>query len=333
VGITGGEDGTQKQEVTVNATTKTTVSATVDSSEGWGEVVEEVKDVLKDQKDSGSSGSGVTTVYSPDSTVSADVQLTGSTVAGSDLAALAGTDVTLNVTTSDGDQWVIEQSVQKSSNFKKSEYDLNYTVTVQDKAVSGIDSDTVYQVKFDGTTDFSATVGINVEVGNAYEYATLFEKQGRGVTALQTVITDANGVAWFSVDHVEKNAKYYVGIDVEGVDTSEAIVPSSLASSYGADEGTTLVDSDGTQYVVTGRSSSWGITGARFAIYVAIAIAMVVLLVTLIMVTVNKLKKSKAKYTVPDVEEDEEEPLDEDAIRLQVMQELLEETQRKNGKK
>jgi hypothetical protein len=51
------------------------------------------------------------------------------------------------------------------------------------------------------------------------------------------------------------------------------------------------------------------------------------------MVTVNKLKKSKAKYTVPDVEEDEEEPLDEDAIRLQVMQELLEETQRKNGKK
>jgi hypothetical protein len=326
------DESDTQPDITINTTTATTVSATVDSSEAWSEVAAEVQDILRDTKDTETSGSGITTVYSPDSTVTANVQLTGSTVSASDLAALAGKDVTLNVTTADGDQWVIDQSIQKTSSFAKDEYDLNYTVIAQDKEVKGIDSDTVYQVKFDGTTDFSATVGVNVEVGNAYQYATLFEKQGSDVTALQTVVVDENGVAWFSVDHVEKNAKYYVGIAVEGVDTSEAIIPSSLASNYGADDGTTLVDADGTQYVVTGRSSSWGISGGRFAIYVAVVIGLVVLIVTLIMVTMNRIRKSKEKYTVPD-EDDEDEPLDEDAIRLQVMQELLDEAQKKNKKK
>jgi hypothetical protein len=149
---------------------------------------------------------------------------------------------------------------------------------------------------------------------------------------LQTVVVDADGTAWFSVDHVEKNSKYYVGIDAEGVDTSDAVIPSTLASSYGSED-STLVDADGTQYVVTGRSSSWGISGARFAIYVAIAIAAVVLIITLLMVTLNRIKKSKEKYTVRDDDDDDVlDDIDEDELRLQVMQELLEEAKRKNDK-
>jgi hypothetical protein len=294
-------------------------------------VTNQVKDEVKaSQKTETTSGENLTTVYSPDSTVSANVQLTGSTVAGSDLAALAGKNIALNVITADGDTWVIDQSIQKKSSFGKDEYDLNYTVTPQEKAVKGIDSDTVYQVKFDGTTDFSATVGVNVEIGNAYQYATLFEKSGSAANALQTVIVDTDGIAWFSVDHVEENAKYYIGIQAKGVETANAIIPNSLAADYGADPGATLMDTNGTQYVVTGRSSSWGISGGRFAIYVAIAIAAIVLLVTLIMVTMNKIKKSKAHYA--SLADDDEPPIDEEALRLQVMQELLEEAQNRKNK-
>ena len=49
------------------------------------------------------------------------------------------------------------------------------------------------------------------------------------------------------------------------------------------------------------------------------------------MITLNKLAKNKAKYATPQGEDDA--IYDEDALRLQVMQEMLEETRQSNNKK
>ena len=47
------------------------------------------------------------------------------------------------------------------------------------------------------------------------------------------------------------------------------------------------------------------------------------------MITLNKLAKNKAKYATPQGEDD---AIDEDALRLQVMQEMLEETRKSKNK-
>ena len=91
----------------------------------------------------------------------------------------------------------------------------------------------------------------------------------------------------------------------------------------------TLTDASGKQYELGDRSSRWGITGRQFAIYVALAIAAVVLLVTIVMLTIHKLAASKEKYRRM-AEEDEANAIDEEALRMEVMRELLAEREGKN---
>ena len=307
----------ENDDIEATGKSSITIDATVQNPEGWDELASTVKDTLNKGGNE-------------DANVQVNVQLPDSTVDGSDLAKLAGKDVTLSISTGSGSTWIVDESDQTKSSFGKDQYDLDFTVSKLDKNNTDIKSDTVYTVEFASDTDFNATVGVNLKVGSAYQYATLYQKNLNTMTELQTVMVDQNGYAWFSLANVDAGQKYYVGMNVEGVDFYNAVIPDSLQDAHGIDY--TLTDANGTKYQVTGRSSRWGITGARFAIYVAIAIGGVVLLVTLIMVTLNKISKSKAKYAVPDQNNAPIE-IDEEAIRLQVMQEMLQETQEKQEKK
>lgn len=301
--------------ITINTSSTTVISAVVRDDDGWSDVIDAVNRELE-------SGSAK---------VAVDVQLPNSTVAGSDLSSLAGKDITLSLSTSSGDTWIVDESAQTEDSFSKETYDLNFTVTKLEKNDTKIDSDTVYTVKFEDSTDFEATVGINVKVGNAYQYATLYEKKGlSGLTQRQTVMVDADGNAWFQLQSVDKKAKYYVGINVNGVDTANAVIPASLYAEYGIDDEYTLTDSSGTQYEVGERTSAWGITGKQFIIYVAIGLGAIVLVVTLVMVTIHKISKSKQKYAnlKAEAESADNAPIDEEALRLQVMQEMLEEAEK-----
>lgn len=307
---------TSGEGASVEATgkTETEFSATVENSEGWKELSDTVKDTLNKREDS-------------EAPIKVNVQLPGSQVSGEELKELAGKDVIVSITTDSGNTWIVDQSEQSKNSFGKETYDLGISVERLDKNTTKIKSDTVYKVKFASDTDFSSTVGINLKVGNAYQYATLYQKELFGLSELQTVMVDESGNAWFSLANVDSGTKYYVGINVEGVDKTSAVIPSSLEEAHGIDY--TLTDSSGQKYQITGRFSSWGITGTQFAIYVAIAFGGLVLLVTLVMVTLNKISKSKAKYSVSG--ESEAVELDEEAIRLQVLQEMLEEKENKKG--
>lgn len=308
-----------------------TITATVDNSDGWTDLSSVVTETISNQSSNSQSSTG-------QSTIPVQVQIPETTVSGSELSSLAGKDVELTVVTSAGDQWKIDESTMSSDSFSDKTYDLGVTVTEADSSKVKIESDTVYKVEFADNTDFNATVSVNVGTENAGSYATLYQKTGilkSKYEEVQTVMVDYDGNAWFSLAGVKKSTDYYVGIDVEGVDTSSVTIPESMYEEYGltADTATYLTDSGGTQYEITGRTSKWGITGGQFALYAVIIIAVIVLIVTLTMVTINKINRSKLRYSVSEEDAKNEDEIDEDALRLEVLKELLDEQKANNNRK
>lgn len=286
----------------------TRIDATLDNSNGWSDL----KDTIDEVRSGGVTGTLDITVR-PDSGV----------VSGKDLSKVGGEDAVITICPDDGSQWKIDTTKTPDKDYS-GKYTLGATVTKTDPDKTDIESDKVYKVDFAGNTDFDMTVGIKVDQENARQYATIYQKN----EPLQTVVVDDEGYAWFQMGKISKKTAYYVGVNAADADTANATIPATLTDAYGIDY--TLTDSTGKGYQVTGRSSRWGITGGRFATYVGIAVALVVLIVALVMITLNKLAKNKAKYATPQGEDD---TIDEDALRLQVMQEMLEETRQSNNKK
>ena len=310
-----GENGGEVNgDVQVDTRSKTVIDATVENSDGWTELAEKIV--------SASSNKDTTSVE-------ADVQISGSTVSGEDLGKLVGQNATVEITTDQGDTWRIDTSTIAEDKVTGKTYDLGYTATREEKN-KDIDSDKVYKLEFDGDVDFEATVSVNVDKDNANQYATLYEKSGGKYTEKETVVVDNNGDAWFTVESVSKRTDYYVGINVEGVNTAEATIPHTMYEEYNIDPEYTLTDASGTQYAIGARTSRWGITGGQFALYVAIGIGALVLIVTLLMITLNKMKQSRLKYASMANEDKAKkaarDEIDEDELRLKVMQELLGET-------
>lgn len=298
----------EEDEISIGSSTTTVISGTVSNSEGWNELGEKVDNAKKNDE----------------TTVKVDIKLSGSTVSGKDLSNIAEKDVDTTITTANGSTWQLEQGSNTKKDFSQKEYDLDYTVSdAEGRDKPDIDSDKVYRVDFAGSTDFNATVGIQIPDAKR-QYASLYQDKD----LIQTTIVDDDGMAWFSLANVDAKTNYYIGVNARGIDPHQAVIPDSLSKTYGADY--TLTDSSGKQYQVTGRASRWGITGSQFTAYVGIAIGLVVLIVALVMITINKLAKNKAKYATPHGEDD---AIDEDALRLQVMQEMLEEARQSNNKK
>lgn len=298
----------EEDEISIGSSTTTVISGTVSNSEGWNELGEKVDNAKKNDE----------------TTVKVDVKLSGSTVSGKDLSNIAEKDVDTTITTANGSTWQLEQGSNAKKDFSQKEYDLDYSVSdAEGRDKPDIDSDKVYRVDFAGSTDFNATVGIQIPDARR-QYASLYQDKD----LIQTTIVDDDGMAWFSLANVDAKTNYYIGVNARGIDPHQAVIPDSLSKTYGADY--TLTDSSGKQYQVTGRASRWGITGSQFTAYVGIAIGLVVLIVALVMITINKLAKNKAKYATPQGDDD---VIDEEALRLQIMQEMLEEARQSNNKK
>lgn len=261
--------------------------------------------------------------------IDVNIQLWDGIVEEDSISKLAGNDITLNIISKDGTTWKVDMSQTSEDSFKGS-YDFDVSLEKVDSEKVDIASDTIYSTKFSSTTNFNTSVGIAVD--NAYQLATLYQKKGGSYEALQTVVVDENGKAWFNLASIDKGTDYFIGINADGVTTEDAVIPESLYSQYGIDEVSYLTDEKGTRYELTGRYSKWGITGKQFAIYVGIAVGLIVVIVTVVMIAINKMSKSKAKY-MRYADEPDEEPIDEEAMRLQIMKEMLEEQKKNSGKK
>lgn len=306
----------EEDEIEANVSTTTTISAVVHNSDGWSDVARAAESAVKTKHE--------------DSSVEVRVQMEDSVITPRELTKMAGSDVDLTITTSNGSTWNLDQSEHSRDSFNRQTYNLDYSVSKMDngRKSTGIESDSVYSLNFAGSTDFTATVGVPLKVSEARKTATLYEKHGNEYNAVQNVVVDDSGTAWFQLASTDEKTDYFVAVNAAGVDHSEAIVPTTLSKDYNINS--TLVGADGKQYEITGRTSRWGITGAEYMIYVAIAVGFVVLLITLIMVTMNRISKSRAKMIAEAEAKESSKDLDEEELRLEIMRELLEEQEKSN---
>ena len=299
-------------QVGVDASNKPTISATVDNSDGWAEVAERIDDALS----RGGDGKN---------TVEADVTIADTKVKGDDLANIAGKDVTLEVTTEAGDKWRFDASGMDKNDVEGKTYDLGYTMERDDK--DELESDASYKLKFDGGVDFDATIGVALPGDRAGQYATLFEKSASKYNELETVLVDNSGNAWFSTSGVNSRGDYYVAVNARIADTANATIPHTMYEQYGIEPEYTLMDADGNYYAVGERESSWGISKKQFGFYIGIGLGAVVLVVAIVMISMNVVKKARLKATMEHAAA--QSGVDENALRLQIMQEMLEERNKK----
>jgi hypothetical protein len=309
----------ETENVKVTGTTNTEISATVTGSSGWKDVTTTVTDAAANRSDN--------------KNVAVSVQLTGSSVNGKDLAGMAGLDADLKVATPDGCVWDIDTASQSKRGFGSENIDLNFSVELKEEAVKGIESGTVYKVEFSSNIGFDAVVGVPLKVGDAHGYATMYASDAFGVTEMSSAVVDDDGYAWFPAVNVDSDKDYYVGINIEGADRTNANVPASILERYGSGEGETLTDASGKRYEVGERESSWGITGKQFTVYVLIGVGALVLIIAGAMITMNRISRSKAKYAAMAEMDNSDDEIDEEALRLQIMQEMLEEVRQKKTEK
>lgn len=312
-------------QVGVDASSKTTISATVDNSDGWTEVSERIDDALS------RGGDGKGQKPGGKSSVEANVTISGTQVKGDDLANIAGKDVTLEVTTEAGDRWRFEGSNLNGKDMAGKTYDLGYTMERDDR--DELEADASYKLSFSGKKNPDGTVAVALPGDRAGQYATLFEKSAGKYDELETVLVDNDGNAWFGTNGVTSRGDYYVAVNARIADTANATIPHTMYEQYGIEPEYTLTDAEGNYYAVGERESSWGITKKQFGFYIGIGLGAVILVVAIAMISVNIVKKSRAKAAAEHAAAlgGGTDDIDEDALRLEILQEML--AERKNSKK
>ena len=313
-------------QVGVDASSKTTISATVDNSDGWTEVSERIDDALS------RGGDGKSQKPGGKNSVEANVTISGTQVKGDDLANIAGKDVTLEVTTEAGDRWRFEGSNLNGKDMAGKTYDLGYTMERDDR--DELEADASYKLSFSGKKNPDGTVAVALPGDRAGQYATLFEKSAGKYDELETVLVDNDGNAWFGTTGVSSRGDYYVAVNARIADTANATIPHTMYEQYGIEPEYTLTDAEGNYYAVGERESSWGITKKQFGFYIGIGLGAVILVVAIAMISVNIVKKSRAKAAAEHAAAlggGGTDDIDEDALRLEILQEML--AERKNSKK
>lgn len=310
-------------QVGVDASSKTTISATVDNSDGWTEVSERIDDALS------RGGDGKGQKPGGKSSVEANVTIAGTQVKGDDLANIAGKDVTLEVTTEAGDRWRFEGSNLNGKDMAGKTYDLGYTMERDDR--DELEADASYKLSFNGKKNPDGTVAVALPGDRVGQYATLFEKSAGKYDELETVLVDNDGNAWFGTTGVSSRGDYYVAVNARIADTANATIPHTMYEQYGIEPEYTLTDAEGNYYAVGERESSWGITKKQFGFYIGIGLGAVILVVAIAMISVNIVKKSRAKAAAEHAAAlggGGTDDIDEDALRLEILQEMLAERQK-----
>lgn len=246
---------TDSDDFRVDSTVSTTISAVVQDQSGWEQTMDNIA----------SSGA-----REEDKTLKADIYLPNGTISGTDLKDLARKDAEVTVSTPDGGSWKVVGTDLKKNDFEDRDYNLDYTVEKMEENTTGIPGSTVYKLAFHDEVDFNARIGIPVMVDDNRQYASLYHVIDGKPELVQTVMVGTDSRAWFALAAVDDETEYYVVINVDGIDKSNAIIPDDLLAEYG---GSSLIDSDGIQYEITGRKSSWGMSfGTVTLIMVAVLV-------------------------------------------------------------
>ena len=267
------------------SSTSAQVNVTLENSEGWDEAADEVMEIVD------FSGKTNVDVYIKDD----------STLAGGALTDLAGKNVTVTVHNATGSVWKIDCATLEENSLQ-GEYDLSYERSdATEEQLELMGCAVGYQIRFTSNAQINAEVMIKLPVENARKNASLYQvKSGAEAQLLQTVVVDNDGYAHFYLASVDRWTEYLIGIDVPAANAGEAIIPEVLFQDYGVTD--TLSNMD---YVVTGRTSSWGLSINQVTWIMAGGMLAAVAAVGIIMFALNK-RKLKKGY-VPDLDEEDSE--------------------------
>lgn len=266
--------------------TTTEITATVQTPEGWQDVLKQVESAKNSQTLTGSTETITVTVSTRDSdTVEKEV-----------LQELSGKNVSLTVQTQSGSRFTLDCT--KLPEKVKSDLVLTYTLTPAEDVPEELAGYTVYALSFHQSANILTEIVMALPGDHALRTATLFQQNKKELESLQNVLVDDSGKAHWYLGNVDEKTQYYIGIDVPAETSDSPIIPAELAGVYKVAN-----VYDGVEYKVTGRSSSWNMgLGQVMAILAAVMVG-AILIIGGVMYTMNK-RRLKNGY-VPQWEDEE----------------------------
>ena len=258
------------------------ITVIVDSAADWSSVVDKVKELIAMKK-----------VLESTDTIRVTIKNYGNPYVVADVInTLAGHDA---IVRAEGNNMYCEIAMKNLDSSKVySDFELDYTMEeITNKSTIIYDivgNSKAYYVNFKKSIDMPVTVMF--PFGSSYNrnYASIYQKHFNSWDLLQSVQMDGYGVASFYLSNFDQLTSYMVALNVDGVDSSNSLVPENLYDDYGG-----LMDEYGNKYVITGYSSKWGISLKDFSIIVGVAFGAVVLLVGSTMFIIQRRKASLEK--------------------------------------
>lgn len=285
--VTKTDEVTVSVQVSTNLTTDesvpTQITATVIDDAGWEQVLTSVKKASED---------GVVEVF---------VYIPGNAdVPQSVVDALAGRDVILEVQNGTGSSYALDFAVMDKNHAESDgKLDLSYLLVQQSEAkYEELAGAQVFNLNFNSSSVVYAEVMIRLPGTCARKTATLYQINDNTPEQLQSVVVDMAGYAHFYVAELNKDTQYLIGIDVPGIDTDTLIIPEELYGEYGITDLASPIE-----YVITGRTSSWGMSGLQVGLILAAVMIVCVAGIGVFMYAQNK-RKLKMGY-VPDLDEED----------------------------
>lgn len=281
-----GSTGTTTGGATTGSTTTTTttITSTVQNENGWQDVIDKVNSATI----GGNKETIDVTVYLPnDETVKAEV-----------LEELAGKNVSLNVQTQSGSQFTVDCSKLD----KKIDEDLvlTYALSPAVDVPEELKGCVVYKLTFLASAELSTELVVRLPGEHQFSTATLYQLSRGKLEQLQSVMVDSSSNAHWYVGNVDKKTDYLIGINVPGAVEESPIIPKELHDVYKVAN-----VYDGVEYVVTGRSSSWGMGLGQVMGTLAVVMVSLIVVVGGVMFAWNK-RRLRNGY-VPDWDDDDDD--------------------------
>lgn len=187
------------------------------------------------------------------------------------LSYFAGKDLLLSVHTIDGATWRFNGTDIVAAELDES-YKLSYTLTRLDSPTEK-QRETVgsngYMIVFD--YDFNVKTELLLPLGEdlARDTAVFFAPEKKEYLRMQASIIDREGIAHFYLEKIKADVEYLIGINIPNRDAAandpqDAIIPEELKDEY-----PNIEQIEPIEYVITGRKSSWGLSGNQVTLILA----------------------------------------------------------------
>ena len=216
------------------------------------------------------------------------------------LNRLAGKEVKLSVSLSNGSGWSIDCRDLKVQDLTE-EVSNNYSHTLKEapeEVSEKLGTDDCYRIVFDESATQKAEVVVQLPTQTATNTnAFLYQIEEDGsYKKLQGVAVDNNGCANFYINSVDKMTDYIIGLDVIGESTDDVIIPDELITGTPSNPiyGSSALDRlEQIQYVESARNYHMGV-GYGGLTWILIAVLVVTtIIVGGIMTIINKSQKAK----------------------------------------